>query len=126
MNSPQEHRLYPIILKQVLWDEDEAKIRKRLAVNEVSDDEAEAIYQAARKERIATLRTKHGGNFFKGLVAFLTGCAVAGGFRYQYGYLHIGVLSGAGIFLLAGLLIMLWGFLGYLGAPGKKGSVADD
>ncbi len=126
MGRPEEHRLYDFVLKQVLWDEDREKIRKRLAVNEVADEEAEKILQAAQQERIATLRSKHGGNFWKGSVAFITGCLVLGGFRYKYGYLHIGVLSGAGIFFLAGLSIMIVGALGYLGASRKKGSVADE
>lgn len=126
MTPPEEHRLYPIILKQVLWDEDEAKIRKRLTVNEVPPEEAEAILRAARRERILTIRSKHRSNLVSGLVAFSVGCAVYFGFRAKYGYMHIGVFAGASIFLVAGLLITLVGALGYLSAPRKKGSVADD
>jgi hypothetical protein len=126
MTPPEEHRLYPIILKQVLWDEDEEKIRKRLAVNDVPAEEAEAIFQAARKERVTTIRAKHRGNFASGLIAFLIGGVIYYGFRIKYGYMHIGVLSGAGIFLVAGFFIMLVAALGYLAASRKKGSVADD
>ena len=125
MTSPKEHRLYEVILKQVLWDEDESKIRKRLAVNEVPDDLAEAILQTARKERVHLLRTRSRDNIIKGLVAFLSGCAVLGGFYYRMGAFHIGVIAGSAIFLLAGLGLMLVGSLGYLAAPKKKGSVAD-
>ena len=109
----------------MLWDEDEAKIRKRLAVNEVPEDEAEKIFQAAKKERVVTIRTKHRNNLLSGLVAFLVGCTVYFSFRIKYGYMHIGISSGAGIFLVAGLLIMIASALGYLAAPRKKGSVAD-
>ena len=49
MFDPSEHRLYPVILKLVLWDEEEAKIRKRLSVNEVPEDQAESILATARK-----------------------------------------------------------------------------
>ena len=126
MASPKDHRLYPIILKQVLWDEEEAKIRKRLAVNEVSEEDSEAIFQAARKERVTTLRKKHGSNFLKGLTAFLVGGLVLAIFQIKYDLIHIGVLSGAGIFLLAGFLLMLIGALGFLAAPRKRGSIADE
>ena len=125
MTSPKEHRLYEVILKQVLWDEDEAKIRKRLAVNEVPDDLAEAIYQTARKERVHLLRTRSRENFIKGLVAFLAGAIVLAGFYYRLGALHIGVFAGCCIFFLAGIALMIVGTLGYLAAPNKKGSVAD-
>lgn len=125
MTPPKEHRLYEVILKQVLWDEDEGKIRKRLAVNEVPEEEAEAIFQAACNERVHILRTRSSDLFIKGLVAFLSGCAVVGGFYYRMGLLHIGVIAGSAIFLFAGFGLMLTGALGYLAAPRKKGSVAD-
>lgn len=126
MSSPKEHRLYDVILKQVLWDEDEAKIRKRLLVNEVPDDEAEAIFQAARKERIHLLRSRSREHIFMGLFALAAGCVVCGGFWYRLGAMHIGVLSGSGVFVVAGLCLMLKGLLDYIGAPRKNGSVADE
>ncbi|MGJ8726639.1 MAG: hypothetical protein ACSHYB_18990 [Roseibacillus sp.] len=126
MTPPKEHRLYDVILKQVLWDEDEVKIRKRLAVNEVNEDLAEAIIQTARKERIYLLRARSRDTLIKGLVAFLSGCAVLGGFWIRMGAFHIGVIAGSAIFLLAGLGLILAGALGYLAAPTKKGSVADE
>ena len=126
MTPPQEHRLYQVILKQVLWDEDEAKIRKRLQVNEVSAEEAEAIYQAARKERVHLLRSRSRELIFMGLFALIAGCVVCGGFWYRLGAMHIGVLSGSGVFVVAGLALILKGLLDYLRAPRKGGSVADE
>ena len=126
MPSPQEHRLYEIILKQVLWDEDEQKIRKRLQVNEVPEEEAEAIYQAALRERVSTLRIRAKDNFSKGLVAFIVGAAVLIGFWLRLKALHPSVIAGSGIFLGAGSVLMLMGALAYLAAPNKKGSVADN
>ena len=126
MTPPQEHRLYQVILKQVLWDEDEAKIRKRLQVNEVSAEEAEAIYQAARKERVHLLRSRSRELIFMGLFALIAGCVVCGGFWYRLGAIHIGVLSGSGVFVVAGLALILKGLLDYLRAPRKGGSVADE
>lgn len=124
MASPQDHRLYPIILKQVLWDEAEEKIRKRLTVNEVPDDEAEAILSAARKERIHILRSHSREQLLRGLIAFLVGAAVVGGFWWRMKAFHIGVLAGSGVFLVAGFILILIGTLGHLNAPNKKGPIA--
>lgn len=126
MSLPEEHRLYDVILKQVLWDEDESKIRRRLSVNKVPEDEAERIIQAARKERLQILRSQSKDQLLKGVVAFLIGSAVCGGFWYRMGVLPIGVIAGSGIFLIAGLAFILVGSIGYLAAPRKKGSVANE
>ncbi len=126
MSSPEEHRLYPIILKQVLWDEDEAKIRKRLRVNEVPDKEAEAILLAARNARIYLLRSRAREQLTKGITAFLIGSAVLAGFYYRMGAFHIGVISGVAVFLLAGLAFILIGSLGHLNAPRQKGPISHE
>ena len=125
MASPEEHRLYDIVLKQVLWDEDEEKIRKRLQVNEVPTEEAEAIYQTARDERVRILRSKARETIGQGLIAFLIGAAILGGFWICLKAFHIGVIAGCCIFLGAGLFIALKGTLSLLAAPHKKGSIMD-
>lgn len=123
MSSPKEHRLYPIILKQVLWDEEEEKIRKRLAVNEVPDDEAEDILASARRERLQILRERSREQLIMGTVAFLVGMAVFALFRAIIGGMHVGVLAGACVFFLGGGFYLLKGTLGYLRAPRRRGSV---
>lgn len=126
MPQPDEHRLYDVILRQVLWDEDEAKIRKRLEVNNVPSEQANAIFETAKKERLQILRTRSRELILMGLFALLSGCLVCGGFWLRMGAMHIGVLSGSAVFIVAGLLISLKGLIDFLSAPSKRGSVTEE
>lgn len=123
MFDPTEHRLYPVILKLVLWDEEEAKIRKRLSVNEVPEDQAESILATARKERISFLRAKSRENLLHGTIATIIGTSIIGGFYLKIKALHPGAIAGSCVFLIAGLVLIIHGSLTYLQAPGKKGPI---
>ena len=52
----KEEPQFEVVLKMVLWDEDREAIFRRLKVNKVTGERAELIYQAARAERVKSLR----------------------------------------------------------------------
>lgn len=126
MTSPREHRLYQVILKQVLWDEDETKIRKKFEVNEVPEKEANAIYQEARRERLQTIRKEYLARIGQGAPNLVFGLAIFWFFRFGVGFMHIAIWLGAGLVATLGLLKILNGCFGYVNASKHKGSVADD
>ena len=123
MTPPTEHRLYPVILKQVLWGESEDKVRKRLMVNEVPEELSEAIYTAAYRERLRILRERSRDHLIKGSFALLVGIAVIAAFKIKTGGMHLGVMAGVSVFVLAGLFYLVKGGLNYLMAPSFTGSI---
>lgn len=126
MNPPEEHRLYEVILKQVLWGESEAKIRKKLAVNEIPEEEAEAIYQAALRERAATIRKEYRGRINQGVTSLAVGVGLFSLFWLRLGFISTQILWAVGFFLVVGLWKTTQGGVGYLSANKQQGSVADE
>ena len=135
----EEEPQYDVVLKMVLWGESRETIMHRLKVNGIEGDRAEAIFSAARRERIATIRNGARRDLWIGL-AVIAGCLamIFGLGLHKLSFTHFS--EGAGtvlllpwlLSLLAAVLVAvgLWrtlkGAIEILLAPTKEGSVADD
>ena len=72
----EDERQYDVVLKMVLWDEDREAIFHRLKVNGVEGKRAEEIYKAARRERVAAIRSGGRRDLLIGVI-LVTICAGA-------------------------------------------------
>jgi len=128
MDNPEEHRLYPAILKMVLWDEPEERIQTKLEANSLDNEVGQALLSSARKERLTTIRKDHIRTMGLGFVSFLLSALLFWfGRHYLILPLHfrlVTVLSG--LLMGASLLGLLNGVISYCSASSKRGSVADD
>ncbi|MFT6177844.1 MAG: hypothetical protein ACJAQT_003062 [Akkermansiaceae bacterium] len=129
---------YDVVLKMVLWDEEREAIFRRLKVNGVEGERAEAIYATARAERVGSLRADGVRTLLMGLAALALGFGI-------YFFFNLDELNAAhfgdgvnGTLMLPWLLGFLCALLGAFGvwktiqgaseilfAPKKKGSMAD-
>lgn len=134
----KEEPQYDVVLKMVLWDESREAIFRRLEVNGVIGDRAEAIYQAARAERVGTLRAEGWRSVLIGFC--LAGVALGIYFglrldllqvmRFGDGFHGLPLLPWVLGFLVAILLAFgVWkvvqGLVEIIIAPMKNGSIAD-
>lgn len=126
MTPPEEHPLYEAILKMVLWGEDREAVFDRLRVNGIDDTEAEALYQAARRERVATFRDEFKKRIGLGLLLMVGGASVFSVFWFGLNLLPRLVLMACGAAIGMGLWKLTSGLVGYLTAESRQGSVADD
>ncbi|MDA7891665.1 hypothetical protein N9Z92_01865 [Akkermansiaceae bacterium] len=134
----EEEPQFEVVLKMVLWDEDREAIFHRLQVNKVTGERAEAIYRAARAERVKILR----GDGFKalgaGLACFTAAVACYFGFRldelevsrFGEGFIALPFLPWflgffAAILFGFGIWKVVQGLFEMLFASTKKGSIAD-
>lgn len=130
---------YDVVLKMVLWGEDQEAVMHRLRVNGIEGKRAEEIYAAARRERLAVIRAFGRRDLLLGL-AMIALCA---GITYGLGLDKLSLTrfsEGIGEVLLLPWLITLlvvilfafgiWkcviGTVELLLASSKKGSIADD
>jgi hypothetical protein len=67
---------YDVVLKMVLWDEEREAIFRRLKVNGVEGERAEAIYATARAERVGSLRADGVRTLLMGLAALALGFGI--------------------------------------------------
>lgn len=129
---------YDVVLKMVLWDEEREAIFRRLKVNGVEGERAEAIYATARAERVGNLRADGVKFLLMGLASMAVGWAI-------YHFANLSELNAAhfgdgvnGTLMLPWLLGFVCALLGAFGiwktiqglteilfAPMKKGSIAD-
>lgn len=126
MKRPQEHRLYDLVLEKVLRDEDEARVRKKLAVNGVPDEEAEQIYQFARKERTQTIRATYRNHFLLGVLL------LAGAYcLFLSLWIRLAIQSNTVLVVIGGLVVLgtwqtLHGAIGWSLAASRRGSYLDE
>ena len=129
---------YDVILKMVLWDESREAIFRRLEVNKVTGERAEAIFQAARVERLRTIRADGQKAFGLGVLALLISVGIYFGFRldelqvmrFEEGFHSLPLLPWllgfiAAILFAFGILKVVQGSIEILFASMKKGSIAD-
>lgn len=126
MTEEHEQRLYQIIHRMVIWDESREDVLAKLEVNGITGDKALAMYARARAERIAGLR---GNAVRKGLAGVLLMGAGIG--VYWVAWEWLGSITRALMILcFVATLIGFWkateGVVGYLFAPIRRGSLADE
>jgi len=127
MEKPEEHRLYPAILKMVLWDEPQERITTRLEANEISDEVAKALLTATRKERLKTIRKDYIQKMALSFLVFIFGCLFfLLAQRYVVSVLQERIALFITVLLVGGSLLgLLNGVIAYCMASKKRGSVAD-
>jgi hypothetical protein len=129
---------YDVVLKMVLWDEGREAIFYRLKVNGVEGKRAEGIYKAARRERVAAIRSGGRRDLLIGVILIAICAAATFGLGLdKLSFTHFS--EGLGEVLLLPWLITLlvvicfafglWkclrGVTEMLLAPSKTGSIAD-
>ena len=127
MEKPEEHRLYPAILKMVLWDEPQERISTRLEANQISDEVAKALLAATRKERLKTIRKDYIQKMALSFLVFIFGCLFfLLAQRYVVSVLQERIALFITVLLVGGSLLgLLNGVIAYCMASKKRGSVAD-
>ncbi|RYD23750.1 MAG: hypothetical protein EOP88_02990 [Verrucomicrobiaceae bacterium] len=124
--DPEEHPLYDMIHRMVIWGEDKAEVHKRMEVNGVTGLAADSLYQHAWNDRIRSIRKEQSGKLFLGIG--LTVAAV-GTFCFCWFVLHFipRILLYVCIVALAiGSWKLIDGLAGYLMAENKKGPLHDE
>lgn len=130
---------FNVVVKMVLWGEDRDAVLHRLGVNGIEEKRALEIYEAARRERIATIRSAGFRDLWISIAMMVSAVALAYFLELdQLSLIHFG--EGLGQILVLPWLITLlvvvlltfglWKCLRAIAelvfAPLKKGSVADD
>ena len=134
----KEEPQFEVVSKMVLWDEDREAIFRRLRVNKVTGERAELIYQAARAERVKSLRIDGLKGLGLGLGCLSISVACYFGFRldelevsrFGDGFIALPLLPWllglfASILLAFGIWKVIQGSIEILFASMKKGSIAD-
>jgi len=118
--------LYQHTLKMVLWDEDVERIYKKLSVNGIRGRAADALYQRARRERIAIIRSENAKRAGVGILLILLAAGVAGTFICVLGGLSRGLTGLCATAFAFGCWKLITGLVEIIAAPAKKGSLADE
>lgn len=124
--GPEEHPHYNLVLRMVLWGESRDEVLRRLAVNGVAEADACQLYEQARADRIRTIRSDYRRKLLVGL-GLMAGtlmmfCVCWFGLGFIPKILLYACFAAFGI----GSWKAIDGLSGYLMAPSKTGSVADD
>ncbi|MFD0892921.1 hypothetical protein KBB96_15995 [Luteolibacter ambystomatis] len=122
----EEHRLYAMVLKMVLWGEKKEDVYHRLEVNNVTGPTADLLYNHARADRIATIRDACRKKFLIGIGLILAATVTFCSFWWGLGFLPRLLLYGCFAALGIGLWKTIDGLAGYLMAGTKEGSVEGD
>lgn len=129
---------YDIVLKMVLWDEGREAVFHRLKVNGIEGERAEGIYKAARRERVAAIRSGGRRDLLIGVILIAICAAATFGLGLdKLSFTHFSEGLGE-VLLLPWLIILLvviafafglWkclrGMTEMILAPSKRGSIAD-
>lgn len=120
MTPEREALVYQDILRAVIWGSKKEDVFHTLAVNDITGDRAEELYQKARKERISLLRSEGVRKAISGALLILASIFMLCIF-YKLGVII--VLAIATFFL--GAWRMVSGTVEFVLAPTKKGSIAE-
>ncbi|MGC4016218.1 MAG: hypothetical protein QM755_17105 [Luteolibacter sp.] len=123
----EEHHLYAMVLKMVLWGEKKEDVYHRLDVNGVTGPAADLLYNHARADRIATIRDAYRKKVFIGIGLILAATVTFCAFWWGLGFIpRRRLLYGCFAALGIGLWKFIDGLAGYLMAGTKEGSVDGD
>ena len=124
--DPADHPHYGFVLKMVLWGEDREEVYSRLAVNGVTAGVADRLYEHARADRIRTIRDDYTRKLLIGLGLILAAVVIFSTCWFGLGFIPRILLYACFAAVGIGGWKSIDGLAGYLMAPGKTGSVADD
>lgn len=125
MNETKREKVYEAVLQMVVWDEPRENVFQKLNASGLYDDEAQAMYNKAMKERISSIRSDHWAKLLKGL--FILSVSIGVFINYWEGAgainrnLFITCFLGTGF----GLWKSCEGLIGVLMAKHQRGSLAD-
>jgi hypothetical protein len=124
--SPDEHPRYDLVLRMVLWGESRDEVFQRLAANGVTEVVAEQLYEQARADRIRTIRSDYSRKFLVGVGYIALAVVIFSVCWFGLGFIPRILLYACFAALGIGSWKAIDSFIGYLMAPSKTGSVADD
>lgn len=124
--EPAGHPYYGLVLRMVLWGETREDVYHRLAVNGVVGSAADRLYNHARTDRIRTIRSGCFREFLIGLGLITAATVVFSSCWFGLGFIPRILLYACFAALGIGAWKVIDGLSGYLIAPSKTGSVADD
>ncbi len=125
-NDLTEHRSYNLVLKMVLWGESREDVYRRLTVNNVPEEIADRLYEHARADRIRTIRSDCFQDLLLGSGLIVASVATFCGCWFGLGFIPKILLYGCFAALGIGSWKFIDGFISYLMAPSKTGSVSGD
>lgn len=126
MTPEHEQRIYQIIHRMVIWDESRENVLAKLEVNGITGPQADAMYARAQAERIAGLRGNAVRQGLAGLFLMAAGIGVFWAFWEWFGNITRALLILCFVTTVIGFWKATEGVLGYLFAPTKRGSLADE
>jgi hypothetical protein len=125
--TPEEKKevIYEAILKMVIWDESREAIFTKLSVNGFEGAEAEAMYNQARRQRIASIRGDCAEKVIIGLLWLAGAAGLFSVFWYGMGAITRFVLLIVWVSAAVGAWKTIEGLVGIATASNKRGSLAD-
>ena len=126
MTPEHEQRIYQIIHRMVIWDESRENVLAKLEVNGITGPQADAMYARAQAERIAGLRGNAVRQGLAGVFLMAAGIGVFWAFWEWLGAITRSLMTLCGASTVIGFWKVTEGVLGYLFAPTKRGSLADE
>lgn len=124
--SPEDHPLYDMIHRMVIWGEEKDQVFHRMEVNGVTGTAAEYLYQHARNDRIRAIRKEQSGKLFLGICLIV---AAVSTFCFCWLVLYFIprlLLCACIVALGVGSWKLIDGLAGYLMAGNKKGPLHDE
>ncbi len=123
MSSDPENRMYPSVLRAVLWGTAREEIFEMLQVNGITGELAEEMFRRARAERIALLRSEAIGKAVKGALVLGAGVTLFCSFWFGSHVITRNVFVTSGLMSAWGLWKTVDGTVDAILAPSKKGPV---
>jgi hypothetical protein len=124
--SPDEHPHYNLVLRMVLYGESRDEVFRRLAVNGVAEAVAGQLYDQARADRIRTIRSDYSLKLLVGVGLIAGALVIFCVCWFGLGFIPRILLYACFTALGIGSWKAIDGLSGYLMAPSKTGSVAED
>lgn len=120
MTPERENLIYQDILRAVLWGSEKDAVFHTLAVNDITGERAEELYQRARRERVALLRSEGKRRAITGALLLLASIAL------------LCIFYSLGVVIVLAICTFFWGVwrlvsgtVEFVLAPTKKGSIAE-
>jgi len=125
MSESLRERIVTSVNSMVLWGEGREAAMRKLEVNGITGEDAEAIYSAAMVERVATVHAHYRGKARKGLLLICGGLALLAVCFFVFHAINRILWILIFLSLAFGLWFLGKGMSGMLMSKNYEGSVAD-
>jgi hypothetical protein len=109
----------------VIWDEPREEIFRELAERGITGEDAIQVYEQAKADRIATIRSEAIRRSTLGALWFTGGLGTILILWFGIGAITRGIFTGCCLAMAVGAWRIIDGVVGALMAPTKRGSLAD-